>query len=94
MIVRPPNTTVTVEAMSGKIGRRRSTMSIATMATTVEMISAHVPAAMPYMALTMNISTSGPNSLRMFTDCSALKGINRLSALMCRRLPFCLKISC
>ncbi len=94
MIVRPPNTTVTLEAMSGKMGRRRSTTSMATMAMTVEMINAQVPAAMPYMALTMNINTSGPNSLRMFTACSAVKGINRLSALMCRRLPFCLKFSC
>ena len=42
-----PNTIVTVEAMSGKIGGRPSTYNMATMATTVEMISAQVPAAMP-----------------------------------------------
>ena len=61
---------------------------MATIATTVEMMSAQVPAAMPYIALTTNIVTSGPNSLRMLTVCSALKGINRFSALMCPRSPF------
>ena len=91
-IVMAPNTIVTVEAMSGKTGRRRRTIRIVTMATTVDMMSAHVPAAMPYIALTTNINTSGPNSLTMLTVCSRLNGINRFNALMCLRSPSLLPI--
>jgi hypothetical protein len=50
----------------------------------VEMIRAQVPVLMPYIALTTNIVTNGPNSLRILSVCSALKGNNRFRAPMDR----------
>ncbi len=78
-----PNTTVTPEAISGKIGRRFSTICIAAMAATVPISSAQVPSStLPVMPLTTNIAIRGPNSLAMLTVCSALNGKTFLTQLM------------
>ena len=59
-----------------------------TIASPVAMMSAQVPALIPAAALTINIATRGPNSLRILTVCFALKGKKLLRSLILKTDPF------